>query len=283
MMVIGVSDRMLTAGDVEYEPELSKIFQISTACAIMTAGDAALQREICLAVATEIGERIKLEPETWVPIEDVAKCYGRHHSRIQSEAAERAVLRPLGLTTESFLANGALLNTDMGRGLTEQVQAFRLNPVQSIILGIDPTGPHLFQMNGGDHYQFNGVGFTCIGIGAWHASSQLMNASYCPTMSVAEGLLLCMMAKKRAEVAPGVGEGTDLVAIGPLLGHYVDGSPEVVQSLGEMCQRIMDKESEAIGAAVGELQKIIDDAIDSAKSPGEPEETESPTENQNGG
>ena len=39
--VIGAADRLNTAGDVQYEPETSKIYSISNSIAAMTSGDAA--------------------------------------------------------------------------------------------------------------------------------------------------------------------------------------------------------------------------------------------------
>lgn len=41
LMITGASDRMLTAGDIEFEPEQSKIQPLTNSIALMLAGDSA--------------------------------------------------------------------------------------------------------------------------------------------------------------------------------------------------------------------------------------------------
>jgi len=48
-----------------------------------------------------------------------------------------------------------------------------------------------------------------------------MFANHTRLRSFAETLVLTYSAKKRAEVAPGVGEATDMFTVGPLLGNCV--------------------------------------------------------------
>jgi hypothetical protein len=56
-IVIGATDRMLTAGDVQFEPSAgSKIILLSSSIFMMTAGDAALQAEISGMVLKEISD-----------------------------------------------------------------------------------------------------------------------------------------------------------------------------------------------------------------------------------
>lgn len=43
-MVVGASDRMLTAGDTEFEPHTPKIWWFGGKIAALTAGDSAIQR-----------------------------------------------------------------------------------------------------------------------------------------------------------------------------------------------------------------------------------------------
>jgi hypothetical protein len=46
-VIVAAADRMLTAGDVQFEPSAgTKIFTLSSSIFMMTAGDAALQAEI---------------------------------------------------------------------------------------------------------------------------------------------------------------------------------------------------------------------------------------------
>jgi hypothetical protein len=45
-LVVGASDRMITAGDVQFEPQQTKIAQLTSSLALMVAGDTDLQTEI---------------------------------------------------------------------------------------------------------------------------------------------------------------------------------------------------------------------------------------------
>jgi hypothetical protein len=52
--------------------------------------------------------------------------------------------------------------------------------------------------------------FRQLGDGAWHAKSRLMQAGYVNTAHFAPALAAIFVAKKAAEVAPGVGTATDI-------------------------------------------------------------------------
>src|SRR5581483_4200668 len=52
--LIGISDRMMTAGDVEFEPEQSKIWPLTKYIVAMVAGDFALQVDILRPVEIEV-------------------------------------------------------------------------------------------------------------------------------------------------------------------------------------------------------------------------------------
>jgi hypothetical protein len=57
-ILIGASDRMLTAGDVEFEPDTAKIYSLSNSAVAMIAGEASLQIEILQSLYRFVGERI---------------------------------------------------------------------------------------------------------------------------------------------------------------------------------------------------------------------------------
>ena len=100
------------------------------------------------------------------------------------------------------------------------------NGIETIIAGIDSaTGsvvPHvisIYKSQSGDGVvNCDSVGFAAVGIGARHAESQFMLAGHSRYSPMPETLLLTYLAKKRSEVAPGVGEGTDMFTIGAGLG-----------------------------------------------------------------
>jgi hypothetical protein len=76
-----------------------------------------------------------------------------------------------------------------------------------------------------------------------------------------ETLLLIYSAKKRAEVAPGVGSGTDLFMIGPGLGSFTILSDEVVSYLDGVFREIIRKEERALIKGREDLRKFIDHRV----------------------
>ena len=74
--IVGASDRMLTAGDVQFERKAPKIYPLSNSIAVMTAGDSSLQAEILHDVFADVGERIRSFPQEWVEVRWAAsRCF----------------------------------------------------------------------------------------------------------------------------------------------------------------------------------------------------------------
>ena len=46
-IIIGASDRKVTAGDIQFEPPIQKIYHFSSHIIALTAGDALAQKEVC--------------------------------------------------------------------------------------------------------------------------------------------------------------------------------------------------------------------------------------------
>jgi hypothetical protein len=110
----------------------------------------------------------------------------------------------------------------------------------------------------GDVECLDTVGFAAIGIGRWHANSQFMFAGHDRFKPIPETLLLTYAAKRRAEVSPGVGEGTDMFTIGPRLGSHVRISPQIVDDLGKIYRRIRGSNQKAIKKGNLEVRKYVE-------------------------
>jgi hypothetical protein len=172
--IFGASDRMLTAGDVEFEPGAGKIRELTTSIALMTAGDSSLQTEIISRISLDVVARIDADPKNWWHVKDVADLYARHYSAVKRERSERSILAPLGLTHDSFIARQAVIADSFIRNLTTELINFSMPSVATIITGSDPVGEHIYVVTGGDVECLDAVGFAAIGIGRWHANSQFM-------------------------------------------------------------------------------------------------------------
>src|SRR5438876_5078171 len=73
--IIGASDRMLTAGDIQFEPQQQKIIPVTNSIVLMIAGDSALQSEIIQRVQSDIRVSLTEHPDDWLNVRNVADIY----------------------------------------------------------------------------------------------------------------------------------------------------------------------------------------------------------------
>ncbi len=249
--IIGAADRMLTAGDVEFEPDLDslhfldgfsqeirnafsyneKIRPLSNYITVLTAGDSGLQMEICNAVREVIYKRIFTNPDLYWGVKEVAELYTSMYVAIKERRMQIDIFQPFGLDRESFIAKQHEMNDSFVREIMERVQQFEFtfasrNKIETIITGLDMTGfdvktgkpfltPHLYTLHNDQLTCCDAVGFAAIGSGSRHAESQFMLSGHTRFSPRDETLLLVYVAKKWSEIAPGVGSGTDMFTIGP--------------------------------------------------------------------
>lgn len=218
--IFGAADRMKTAGDVQYEPELTKIFLLTSSITAMASGDSAFQTEILQRLYKKVAAKIEANPSEWVKIEDVAYLYAEIRNKIKAKRAENSILLPLGLTQDSFLSRQNEMSSDFIASVSKKLLNFDVPNVSTIISGIDSAGPHIFMVKNDNVFCMNTIGFASVGIGARHANSQLMLAGITSNTPIPEALFLTYIAKKRSEISPGVGDETDMFIIGPNLGTY---------------------------------------------------------------
>jgi hypothetical protein len=234
---------MLTAGDIQFEPQQSKIAELTNSLAVMIAGDSAMQAEILQDVRTDVTALISRAPTVWVSVRDVADSYDRRYHEARSRRADAYILSPLGLGNGEFLRRQAELEPQLIRQLASEIINFAPPPLAAIICGVDDHGPHIYiATNTGNSSRAlevtcqDSVGFAAIGAGSWHADSQFMFAGHTKARPLPATLLLTYSAKKRAESAPGVGTGTDMFIIGPGPGTYSTVVDSVVLNLENIYQ-----------------------------------------------
>lgn len=239
--IIGASDRMITSGDIEFEPLSAKVFPLTNAIYSMWAGDASLQAELLSALRVTVSERVESDPETWLSVREVADLYKAAYQLTLRTRAAEAILAPLGLDLSCF--NEGRLSAAMARELASAIISFTLpTTVETIICGVDDRGPHIWRMLNGDGWCEDFVGFAAIGAGARHANSQLMMARYDPSAEIANALWHTYIAKRRSEVAPGVGIGTDMFLIGQPLGSSFTIPADRIAKLEQMYARLVTAE-----------------------------------------
>lgn len=256
--VLGASDRMLTAGDVQFQPQQTKIVRLTTSIALMTAGDSAVQGEILLHLIAYVNEQIAANPDKWLGVEHIADVYKAFYNDVRMRKAEQAVLAPLGLDIQTFKSCQQQMSVQLVSQLAKDLIGYPPLWVEVIVAGVDSSGPHLFVVRNGKVDCHDVQGFASIGVGSWHADSQLMLNGHTKHKGFAETLFLTYLAKKRAEVAPGVGEETDMFVIGPGLGTYIEIYQTRVRGLESIYRKTVSKERRAVKEARNQAQKYVE-------------------------
>jgi len=206
-----------------------------------------------------VTSRVAAQPANWWKVAEVAELYAQFYRKVSFKRAVNSILSPLGLTDEEFIAKQRIMSPELTRDLTYQLQNFDLgSPVAAIVCGVDISAAHIYVAKNGGVECLDAVGFAAIGVGDWHANSQCMFAKHTRNRTFAETLLLTHFAKKRAEVAPGVGSATDMFAVGPVLGQNVYPiGDHVIQAL----QTTYDKTNEKAQQSEHEAKTAISDFV----------------------
>ena len=236
-MVLGASDRMITtgvAGSIGFEPNLPKVWTLTNSIAVMVADDILLHTEVFDKVKRPVLERIIKEPDNWWKVEDVADLYSRFYVQVKSMRAEREVLLPFHLSLEEFINRQKEMSPDFVMNIKEKLDKFKTSNISSIVTGVDADGPHIFEVNNEKVSCCDQIGFAVIGIGYLHAAPHLMFSGHVRKSPITRTLIVTHQAKKKSEVAPGVGRGTDMFMIGPKLGSFTPVSEAIVKQLDEI-------------------------------------------------
>ena len=264
-MIVGASDRMLTAGDIQFEQPLTKqwLLNLSTLCLI--SGDMTIQDEILT--------QVEQDPENLaLPVKMLAEKYQAAYLAVFRKRIETTILARFNLTYESFLhQKEEKLPSNLVDFVDLEIKAFNppaLQGIEAIITGIDADGPHIYVFRHSDLMLCNTIGFAAIGIGAWHAESQFMFEGHSYNAPVDETMLLTYSAKKRAEVAPGVGKHTDLFTIfpdrGPAHGCFLDTPDFICKELEIAYRATLKRDQRARTAAKRRYSQAIQGMIDRA-------------------
>ncbi|MFI5398931.1 MAG: hypothetical protein ACHQ9S_25655 [Candidatus Binatia bacterium] len=241
-LVIMACDRMITSGDVEYEgrPGL-KCWWFTSSVAALWAGDAAFQTEVLEDVTARVQKRVAERPTDWWRVQDVAELYCARHAAARYRRAETDTLGRMGVDPERFRNGTHGLSNEIVDNLMERMINFELpgeeygGGTETIITGIDTSHgspiAHLYRTWKDKHFCEDSIGFAAIGYGASHAKSQFQLGRYDGTKPGEEALWRSYVAKKRSEVAPGVGSNTDMFTIGAQLGANLTIKQEWIAEL----------------------------------------------------
>lgn len=269
-MIIGATDLMLTAGDVEFEPirqaapRLGKIFPLTNSIVALTAGDTAVQAEIMHQyLRPNINKWLSEHPDVWLPVEEVVRLYRHGYNLIRRTKAEQAILLPLGITYDTFITHQKDMTPDFVNRVARSLAEFVLEPTETIITGVEPswipdaTMSRIYVIHGHNAMCHDTVRFAAIGSGSRHADSHFMQVRHAPSASIPQTLLSVYTAKKKAEIAPGVGSETNMFIIGPSLGTFNWLRDDIMSKLEATYQSTVHEHKEAELKANADIESYI--------------------------
>lgn len=265
-MVFGAADRMVTSGDIEFEPSVSKILSITNSIVVLLAGESTFHEELYQLVSELINDRIEREPENWWKVKDVADLYALKFNEAKLLRAEAAVLAPLGLNRQSFISQQNYMSDRLVEHMTNRMTRFQMPSLMLIIAGIDPTGAHIYTMINGEVICWDSVGFISVGGGWRHANSQFQFSGHTRRASWQDTIFLTYFAKRRAEVAPGVGKATDMIAI-TKLGNTIPIAPALIKEFDKGYTEIVNSEKKVYDKSRKEIQRIFDATAEDGEEP----------------
>ncbi|MBD3320717.1 MAG: hypothetical protein GF350_06455 [Chitinivibrionales bacterium] len=263
--ILGASDRMLTAGDVQFEPPQPKIKQFTSSIALMIAGDIGIHSQVYQNVMLKVRDHIDKTPDIWLKVKDVVDMYSKEYFNLKLEKAEEKILFPLNLNKDTFLRRQNELSPSLVDNICRKLSNFELygRDIGAIITGNDGDAsvaiPHIYTVENGNVECKGDIGFAAIGAGCWHANSQFMFDGYTKNASIPQSLLSTYWAKKRAEVAPGVGSETDMFAIGPQLGTFTHVFPNVIQDIDNIYKKYLKKIENVEKQSIKDMEQYIED------------------------
>jgi hypothetical protein len=267
--VVCAADRMLTSGDIEFEPNSRrKIFAVTKSIVVMTSGDASFQSVILRGLTQHVTEKVLAHPGDWMRVQDVADGYAHLWAEAKGKRAEAALLWPLNLDRTTFNASQRSLDPALVDQLAMKMVNFEVPFTQGLIAGNDWDGTHIYRVEDGEVSCLSTVGFGAIGKGARHAESQFMLARHSWDAALADALLLTYIAKRRAQIAPGVGAATDLSAIIGL-GGYTEIRSDVRDALEREYVSIVNAENEAQIEARVNITQFLDKLQETPRGPEE--------------
>jgi 20S proteasome alpha/beta subunit len=253
--IVAAADRMITIGELEYEPEQTKIVELAGQTIALCAGDMQLHAVVVPKVRKLVRDALHENPAN-INVSDIAEMYAREFAYYRRTLAERQILVPRGLDFDRFLARQSTMAHYQVRDLDDSLAAYYIDST-AIIAGLDPSGGHLYKItNPGIAHCWDTPFFACTGSGEALASTQFMVAGYEKRWSLARALWLAFSAKARAETAGGVGEKTDVVIV-RYGGNISAASDDEKKRLYELFHEVEKKEKAAAQEAEAEVDAYL--------------------------
>ena len=243
------ADRMVTAGDVEFEQDLLKIERITDACSVLSAGSALRQVDLLRRTRAALSSRRD------TTVNDVVAEVKNQFVSARKQRAEEVYLKPLGMSLEYFMETQGRLPEGLALRLTRNIETQHLG-LELLVAGVDSAGAHLYYVSDpGTADCFDAIGFCAIGSGERHAELAFMRRGHSPRVRLDSAVFMAYQAKRDSEVAPGVGgRFTDIAVIDESGTRFID--PQSLQAMADVYSELSagrDKILETVESKVSGL------------------------------
>ncbi|MHB0962394.1 MAG: hypothetical protein ACYC5V_04185 [Gemmatimonadaceae bacterium] len=207
--VVCAADRMLTRGVAQTEPEAAKIYHFKPGhpVTVMWAGSASVFAEVAQAYLA----RARVANLPHASVGDAVKSYCSCFAEFVGLRAEREILTKIGLTRVDLV--GGKVSYRRAGQLLDLIFGYELDVpdcVETIFVGHDAAGSHIWRTFNATPVCCDVEGFAAIGTGAEHAVSHLGFSRHTPNAHIIAATVGAYFAKRRAEMAPGVGRVVDM-------------------------------------------------------------------------
>lgn len=253
--VVVASDRMMTAGDltVAFEHDVPKINTLTGNCLALTSGPALVHTDLFRLVKASI------HAGATPPISEIVEKVKEEYLKIRSRQIEERFFKVRGFDIKWFNENQRMLNPEIALRLDHQLETYRFD-LSILIAGVDGVGAHVYYVYPPCSSEcFDSLGYCGIGTGERHADSTFISYRYAPSFPLESALYITYEAKRKAEIAVGVGKSTDMAIISENGIQFI--KKEILDKLKETYEKKMETETlkkEEINKILGELPLLGD-------------------------
>lgn len=207
--VVLVSDQMVTARfPIGYEfehDETKKILPVTENVYALIAGDVLTGNQI-IAQA-----RAQVETSNLKTASTIAEMVRQIYGSVRLATISSMELEPRGLSLADYYGSQQSLLPQITHVIDQALSQADLG-VEIIIAGYDGERHTIHTiLNPGTVSEASPIGYSAIGSGAPHVIYSLIEAPYKPSLGKEEVERMVEAAKRRSEVAPGVGTSTQMI------------------------------------------------------------------------
>jgi len=205
--IVTVSDRMVSSGDMTltFEQERMKAIKLTDHSLVLTAGT---------AHQPDLIRDVQRKCQGQDSILGIAKILKEIYQKYRKQKVVDMVLIPkLGIHSfDEWHEKQRKLHDHIVLDASNDIGRLGLG-LRLILAGVDEEG-HLISIHDpGDYTSFDNLSYCCEGIGTGHANAVFAFYRYSRKFSVSDAMYIAFEAKKRAEMAGGVGQKTDILLI----------------------------------------------------------------------